>query len=51
MVKNKNPAKSAGFLFWPIFYFVSAAGLDEWAVRKYIEQHGKKDCGQTKFVF
>ena len=36
---------------WSDSYFVSTAGLDEGAVRKYIEQQGKKDCGQTKFVF
>lgn len=36
---------------WSDSYFVSTTGVDEMAVRKYIEDQGKKDCGQTKFVF
>ena len=36
---------------WSGGYFVSTTGIDEMAVKAYIEQQGKKDLGQTKFVW
>jgi len=36
---------------WSDGYFVSTTGIDEVAVRKYIEHQGKKDLGGTKFVW
>jgi len=34
---------------WSEGYFVTTVGANEKAIRKYIEQQGKKDLGQTKF--
>jgi len=34
---------------WSEGYFVTTVGVDETAIRKYIEEQGKKDAGQTKF--
>ena len=34
---------------WSDGYFVSTVGMDEAYIRKYIEEQGKKDSGQTKF--
>ena len=34
---------------WSEGYFVSTVGIDESAIRRYIEEQGKKDAGQTKF--
>jgi len=36
---------------WSDGYFVSTTGIDEAAIRKYIEHQGQKDMGQTKFVW
>lgn len=36
---------------WSTGYFVSTVGLNEHLIRKYIEQQGAEDDGQTKFVF
>lgn len=36
---------------WSESYFVSTVGLNEAVIRKYIEDQGKKEAGQTKFVF
>lgn len=35
---------------WSDSYFVSTVGANEVVVRKYIEEQGKKDTGQTEFV-
>src|SRR4030042_991456 len=34
---------------WSEGYFVSTVGIDESAIRRYIEEQGKKDAGKTKF--
>jgi len=34
---------------WSSGYFVSTIGINEAMIRKYIEEQGKKDSGQTKF--
>lgn len=34
---------------WSEGYFVSTVGINEAMIRKYIEEQGKKDSGQTKF--
>jgi putative transposase len=34
---------------WSEGYFVSTVGINEKAIRKYIEEQGKKDSGQTLF--
>ena len=34
---------------WSEGYFVSTVGINESAIRRYIEEQGKKDAGQTKF--
>jgi putative transposase len=36
---------------WSSGYFVSTEGVDEAHIRAYIREQGKKDAGQTKFVF
>ncbi len=35
---------------WLEGYFVSTVGINEGIIQKYIEEQGKKDTGQTKFV-
>jgi putative transposase len=35
---------------WSEGYYVTTVGADEAAIQKYIEEQGKKDAGQTKFV-
>jgi putative transposase len=35
---------------WSEGYFVSTVGIDEAVMERYIEEQGKKDAGQTKFV-
>jgi len=35
---------------WSEGYFVSTVGVDEQIIKKYIEEQGKKDSGQTKFA-
>ena len=35
---------------WSEGYFVSTVGVDEAVIRAYVENQGKKDAGQTKFV-
>lgn len=35
---------------WSEGYFVSTVGINEAMIRKYIEQQGQQDLGQTKFV-
>ena len=35
---------------WSEGYFVSTVGINDAVIRKYIEEQGKKDAGQTKFV-
>jgi len=35
---------------WSEGYFVSTVGIDEAVMERYIEDQGKKDAGQTKFV-
>jgi putative transposase len=35
---------------WSEGYFVSTVGIDEAIMERYIEDQGKKDAGQTKFV-
>ena len=35
---------------WSEGYFVSTVGINEEMIRKYIEEQGKKDSGQTKFA-
>lgn len=37
--------------FWSEGYFVSTVGINEDMIRKYIEQQGKKDSGQTQLGF
>jgi putative transposase len=34
---------------WSEGYFASTVGLDEKAIKAYIEEQGKKDAGQTRF--
>lgn len=34
---------------WSEGYFVTTVGANESLIRKYIEDQGKKDLGQTKF--
>ena len=34
---------------WSEGYYVSTVGANEAEIRAYIEEHGKKDAGQTKF--
>ncbi len=34
---------------WSEGYFVSTVGIDEAFIRRYVEEQGKKDAGQTKF--
>jgi len=34
---------------WSEGYFVSTVGINEQAIKKYIEEQGKKDSGQTLF--
>jgi putative transposase len=34
---------------WSEGYFVSTVGVDEAVIRRYVEEQGKKDAGQTKF--
>jgi putative transposase len=34
---------------WSEGYFVSTVGVDESVIRRYVEEQGKKDAGQTKF--
>lgn len=36
---------------WSAGYFVSTVGINEEIIRRYIEQQGKEDRGQTKFEF
>lgn len=36
---------------WSEGYFVSTVGINKSVIEKYIENQGKKDAGQTKFVF
>ena len=36
---------------WSDSYFASTVGANEVVVKKYIEDQGKKDMGQTEFVF
>ena len=36
---------------WSEGYFVSTVGINEEMIRKYIEQQGKKDSGQTRIGF
>jgi putative transposase len=36
---------------WSAGYFVSTVGVNEQVVAAYIDQQGKNDAGQTKFVF
>ena len=36
---------------WSEGYFVSTVGVDEAIVRKYVQEQGKKDSGQTLFEF
>lgn len=36
---------------WSEGYFVSTVGINEDMIRKYIEEQGKKDSGQTRFGF
>ena len=35
---------------WSAGYFVSTVGVNEAVMEKYIEEQGKQDAGQTKFV-
>lgn len=35
---------------WSEGYFVTTVGINEDQIKQYIEQQGKKDAGQTKFV-
>ena len=35
---------------WSDGYFVSTVGINETIIAKYIEDQGRKDAGQTKFV-
>lgn len=35
---------------WSEGYFVTTVGANESVIRKYIEEQGKKDLGQTMFV-
>jgi len=35
---------------WSAGYFVSTVGVSEAVMEKYIEEQGKQDAGQTKFV-
>ena len=35
---------------WSEGYFVSTVGINEKIIKQYIEDQGKKDSGQTKFV-
>ena len=35
---------------WSEGYFVSTVGINEQIIKKYIEEQGKKDSGQTKFA-
>ena len=35
---------------WSEGYFVTTVGINEEQIQKYIEEQGKKDAGQTKFV-
>lgn len=37
--------------FWSDGYFVSTAGLNEYALQQYIKHQGQEDKGQTKFVW
>lgn len=37
--------------FWSDGYFVSTAGLNEAALKQYIQHQGLEDKGQTKFVW
>jgi putative transposase len=34
---------------WSEGYFVTSVGVDEEVIKKYIEEQGRKDSGQTKF--
>jgi len=34
---------------WSEGYFVSTVGINETVIKRYIEEQGKKDSGQTKF--
>jgi putative transposase len=36
---------------WSEGYFVSTVGIDQKVIQAYIEDQGRKDSGQTKFVF
>jgi len=36
---------------WSEGYFVSTVGVDEAIVKKYVQEQGKKDSGQTLFEF
>ena len=36
---------------WSEGYFVSTVGISDSVIQAYIENQGKKDAGQTKFVF
>ena len=36
---------------WSIGYFVSASGINEETIRKYIQMQGKEDSGQAKLEF
>lgn len=36
---------------WSDGYFVSTVGINESVIRKYIEEQGKEDAGQTGFLF
>ena len=55
MLKHKFPFLVAGYFdtdtIWSIGYFVSTVGINEQAIKKYIDLQGKEDSGQAKLVF
>jgi len=46
---SKMYVKKAGI--WSTGYFVSTVGLEEQAIRRYIEHQGREDRGQAQFDF
>jgi|SRR3990172_10563924 len=54
MLKRKFPFLVAGYFdtdtIWSIGYFVSTVGINEQAIKKYIDLQGKEDSGQAQLV-
>ena len=47
----KNMYEHDNIGMWSAGYFVSTVGVNKYTIERYIQQQGKEDKGQTKFVW